>query len=86
MATIQVVIESELLEQLDSKLNGAKKARSAFVRRLIREELERMAIADLEDQHRKSYEDFPETETERIEYARLERAQDVGEPWPKDLR
>ncbi len=81
MATIQVVIEQELLEQLDQEIAGVPKARSAFIRKAIRAELKRTEIARLEEQHRQSYADMPESEQELAENSAWEQIQDPGESW-----
>ena len=86
MTTIQVVIEPELLNELNQEIEGAPKARSAFIRNAIRAELRRRKLERLEEQHRLSYLDVPETPEESAENALWESLQDPGEGWDASKR
>lgn len=85
MATIQVVIDDELLQRLDHQLRGRTNTRSAFVRSAIERELNRAEIARLEEEHRQAYLDVPVTPEEEAELRRWQKIQDWGEPWEPDL-
>lgn len=84
VATIQVVIDDELLKRLDCELDGVQRARSAFVRRAIERELFAREEQRLEEAHRRAYLGAPQTDEERSElqvWARLSAAVLDGEPW-----
>ena len=81
MATIQVVMDDDLLRRLDCELDGAARARSAFIRAAVDAELRRKHQVRLEEQDRRAYEDFPITDEERKEAAAWQSMQDWGEPW-----
>jgi metal-responsive CopG/Arc/MetJ family transcriptional regulator len=69
MATIQVVVDDQLLARLDCELEGASRGRSAFIRQAVHEELKRRETSRLEEQHRRGYENVPVTDEERREMA-----------------
>ncbi len=84
MATIQLVIDDELLNRLDCELEGAQRKRSAFVRAAIERELFHREERRLEEEHRRSYLDDPETEDERAElrvWSRLSAETLADDPW-----
>ena len=62
MKTVQVVIDERLLHALDRETRKAKTSRSAFVREAIRDQLKRRRTRDLEEQVRRAYRRFPDTE------------------------
>jgi metal-responsive CopG/Arc/MetJ family transcriptional regulator len=67
MDTIQVVLDSKLLKAADSAAKRQKVNRSELVRRALREHLERLRVADLEDRDRRGYQVQPQ----RVEEYRL---------------
>ncbi len=71
MATIQIVLDPELLEQTDQFAKTDKLNRSAFIRRALQEEIKRRHIKQLEEQERLAYLAMPETaeELEDLEVA-----------------
>lgn len=84
MATIQVVIDEDLLRRMDGELEGSQRARSAFVRTAIERELARREVERLEEEHRQSYLQVPSTEdeaTEIGEWAELSAKVLREEPW-----
>lgn len=89
MATIQVVIDDALLERLDYELQGAVRRRSAFVRGALDRELRHRETMRLEEEHRRSYAEMPETEEEREEARAWSRlaAESLKEfPWDEPDR
>lgn len=78
MATIQVVIDDELLARLDRQLAGHQKKRSAFVRSAISEALQRAEDERDEREWEESYRRQPQ---DKEELAAWQSVQDWGDPW-----
>jgi len=55
METIQVVLDSKLLQAADRAARRTRLNRSALVRVALREHLKRLEIAELEERDRKGY-------------------------------
>lgn len=84
MATIQVVIDDDLLRRLDCELQGAQRGRSALIRRAIEQELDRLQTQRLEEQHERSYREQPFTaaETEELRaWSHLSSRVLADDPW-----
>lgn len=72
---IQVVLDSDLLAATDEYASEAKLNRSAFIRDALRRRIKRLQILAWEERERKSYEEMPETEEEKAEFADWEKVQ-----------
>lgn len=59
MKTIQITIEDKLLEELDEHLNGQTRARSAFIRECVEENLKREKAKLLDRQEEEGYRNNP---------------------------
>ena len=84
MATIQIVIDDELLGRLDCELEGVQRRRSAFVRAAIERELFHREERRLEEEHRRSYLEEPESDEERSDlraWSRLSAEALADDPW-----
>jgi metal-responsive CopG/Arc/MetJ family transcriptional regulator len=66
MATIQIVIEKELLQAADRAARRAKKNRSALVRDALREHLRRLRIREMEEREIAGYREQPQRPDELI--------------------
>jgi metal-responsive CopG/Arc/MetJ family transcriptional regulator len=64
METIQVVLDSKLLQATDRAARRGKLNRSALIREAIRAHLKRLEIRELEERDRKGYEVLPPDRTE----------------------
>lgn len=64
METIQVVLDSKLLQATQRAARRAKLNRSALIRDALREHLKRLEIRELEDRDRKGYETAPQRSDE----------------------
>ncbi len=64
MKAIQITMEESLLKAVDRRLRGRRHRRSAFIRDSVRQQLERLRLRDLEEQHRSGYEKQPEKKGE----------------------
>lgn len=62
MATIQVVLEEELLKTADRVARRLKLNRSALIRNALREHLKRLRTLERERLDRQGYEKFPDEE------------------------
>lgn len=60
METIQVVLDSKLLQAADRAARRQKVNRSALIRDALREHLKRLQVATLEAQDRRGYESRPQ--------------------------
>jgi metal-responsive CopG/Arc/MetJ family transcriptional regulator len=60
METIQVVLDSKLLKAADGAAKRQRINRSELVRRALREHLERLRVAELEERDRRGYEMQPQ--------------------------
>jgi len=77
METIQIVLDSKLLKATDTVAKRQKVNRSELIRRAIREHLERLRLAELEDRDRRGYQEHPQ----RIDEYRT--WEDIA-VWPED--
>lgn len=77
MKTIQITIQQKLLTQMDKALKGRRRQRSAFIRKSITAELNRLRVQRLEEQHRLGYLRHPVTKEE------FDIDSEV-QVWPKD--
>ncbi len=59
MKTIQMTIDEELLQEVDTAVNNLGTSRSAFMREALQQALRQMRIANLERQHVAGYEQYP---------------------------
>ena len=59
MRTIQMTLDDDLVEDVDSIVKKLKTTRSAFTRKALKEALKRVNISMLEEKHKKGYERFP---------------------------
>ncbi len=75
MRTVQMTLDEELLTLVDKAARKLKTSRSAFTRQALREALDRLTIAQLEQRHRRGYEHQP---ARRDEFDRWEKEQ----VWP----
>lgn len=64
METIQVVIDSKLLQATDAAARRRKLSRSALIRTALREHLRHLQIVELESRDRRGYERLPRKECE----------------------
>lgn len=80
MATVQIVLDKELLKATDQAARRSKQNRSELVRQALREHLHRLAEKELEDRDREAYTRQPQTreEQEEIELWEAEAA------WPTE--
>jgi metal-responsive CopG/Arc/MetJ family transcriptional regulator len=62
METIQIVIDSKLLQAADRAARRTKLNRSALVRAALREHLRTLEIRSLEERDRQGYERVPQDE------------------------
>ena len=60
MATIQVILEPELLKAADRVAKSAKINRSALVREALRAHIKRITIREMEERERRAYEKQPQ--------------------------
>ncbi len=59
-----MTLEEDLVRAVDRAARGLKTTRSGFTRRALRDALARLAVARLEDQHRRGYQRAPTTPDE----------------------
>ena len=59
MKTIQMTIDEELLQEVDTAVDNLGTSRSAFMREALQQALRQMRIANLERQHVAGYEQYP---------------------------
>jgi metal-responsive CopG/Arc/MetJ family transcriptional regulator len=59
MKTIQMTIDEELLQEVDTAVDHLGTSRSAFMREALQQALKQMRIANLERQHVAGYEQYP---------------------------
>jgi metal-responsive CopG/Arc/MetJ family transcriptional regulator len=76
MRTVQMTLDDELIDRVDSLVKELKTTRSAFTREALREAIQRKQTEKLEDQHRRGYERYP---SNRPEFALWEEEQAWGE-------
>ncbi|MBI5582323.1 MAG: ribbon-helix-helix protein, CopG family [Deltaproteobacteria bacterium] len=76
MRNIQMTLDDDLIDRVDSLVKELKTTRSAFAREALREALDRNRIRKLEDRHRRGYEKYP---SEQQEASLWEKEQVWGE-------
>lgn len=59
MRTIQMTLDDNLVESVDTIVKELKTTRSAFTRQALRKAIETFSIAQQEEKHRKGYELSP---------------------------
>jgi metal-responsive CopG/Arc/MetJ family transcriptional regulator len=59
MKTIQMTIDEELLQEVDTAADNLGTSRSAFMREALQQALRQMRIVSLERQHVAGYEQYP---------------------------
>ena len=59
MRTVQMTLDEDLLASVDKVVKKLKTTRSGFTRKALREALDRLTIAELEERHRRGYERKP---------------------------
>lgn len=69
METIQIVIDSKLLEQADRVVRRTKINRSALIRDALRQHLKRLTILEKEESDRRGYEKQPVDDNEAFYWA-----------------
>lgn len=77
MATVQIVLDKELLQAADQAARRTNQNRSAFVREALRQHLRRLEIRALEEQERAGYLRIPEDLTDSDLWA-------GAAAWPED--
>ena len=75
MKPVQVVLDAELLEQLDQHARRRHLSRSAFLRQVVAESLQRLRMAELVEADRDAWAKHPETAGERATARMLTRSQ-----------
>ena len=66
MKTVQMTLDQALVKAVDKAAKRLKKSRSAFARDALRKALENLRIAELEEKHRRGYEN---TSVEPLEFS-----------------
>lgn len=79
MATIQIVLEPELIKAADQAAKRRKVNRSALIREALREHLHRLHVLELEARDRRGYEAVPQAADEYLAW------EDVAS-WPEEYR
>ncbi|MBF0234095.1 MAG: ribbon-helix-helix protein, CopG family [Desulfamplus sp.] len=59
MRTIQMTLDDDLVDTVDSIVKSLKTSRSAFTREALRDAIEKYDINRMEEKHRKGYQRFP---------------------------
>ena len=77
MATIQVVLEPELLKEADRFAKSAKVNRSALIRDALKSHLKQLKIRAMEERERKGYEAIPDDREEALFWEK-------HAAWPED--
>jgi metal-responsive CopG/Arc/MetJ family transcriptional regulator len=75
MATVQIVLDKELLQAADEAARRTNQSRSALVREALRQHLRKLEIHALEEQERAGYLRIPEDLTDSGLWAAA---------WPED--
>ena len=77
METIQVVLDTKLLKAADTVAKRQKVNRSQLIRQALREHLNRLRIAELEERDRRGYQARPQRAEEY-------RPWEEASSWPED--
>ena len=64
METIQVVLDTELLQAADRVVRETKQNRSALIRDALRQHLKMLSIRALEERERRGYEAMPQVSSD----------------------
>jgi metal-responsive CopG/Arc/MetJ family transcriptional regulator len=64
MATIQVVLDTDLLKVADKLVQRTKQNRSALIRKALREYLRKLELQEKEQQEIRAYKKFPQDPNE----------------------
>ena len=64
MKTVQMTLDDDLVDAVDRMVKKLKMTRSAFTRRALRSALTQANIKQMEDKHKKGYENKPVSESE----------------------
>ena len=64
MRTVQMTLDDDLIDRVDSMIKELKTTRSAFAREALREALQKNQIRKLEDRHRQGYARYPSGSSE----------------------
>jgi len=75
MRTIQMTLDDDLVESVDTLVKELKTTRSAFTRQALREAIETVSRKQQEEKHRRGYELHPVAEEE---FGIWEEEQDWG--------
>jgi metal-responsive CopG/Arc/MetJ family transcriptional regulator len=78
MKTVQMTLDDELVEEVDRAVAVLGTTRSAFARRALRAELDRIRLAAKEARHRAGYERVPVVEGE---FELLDEERAWGDEW-----
>lgn len=76
MKTVQMTLDDELVELVDTAVKKLHTSRSAFTREALRDALDKLNTLQLEQQHRQGYQQKPVAEAE---FSVWEDEQDWGE-------
>ncbi len=71
MSTIQIVLEEELLAEADALVARDGGDRSDLFRKLLREQLHRIRVKQLEEQERIGYQRIPDTVEDEVDWEKL---------------
>ena len=77
MATIQVILEPELLKEADRVAKSTKVNRSALIREALQAHLKQLKIREMEERERKAYEAIPDNVEEALFWEK-------HAAWPED--
>ncbi len=76
MRTVQMTLDEDLIASVDKAAKNLKTTRSGFARIALKEALDRIGIAALENKHRDGYKTKP---VDKDEFAVWETEQDWGD-------
>ena len=64
MRTIQMTLDNDLVETVDSIVKSLKTSRSAFTREALRDAIQKYEVKRMEEKHQKGYERIPVSDDE----------------------
>ncbi len=76
MATIQIILDTELLEAADKAAKTGNVNRSALIRHALQAHLQRLQILEAEERERRAYQAKPQRDEEFIPWEEA--------AWPED--
>ncbi len=76
MRPIQMTLDDDLVDAVDSLVKKLKTTRSAFTRKALREAIKQVNIKSLENKHKRGYERYP---TGKTEFSVWESEQEWGD-------